>query len=398
MLHTANIENEPTFNAVWKGFQKAYPNIKVQYIGNESPEEQIKKIKLAAESKKLPDVFWVLDPVAKELAANGYLLDINKIIALYPAISQKVPESMIKGFSQNGIIYGLPYQCNVEGFWVDKAIFKKYGVNPPTQGTNFDELMAMVRIFSKNGVTTIINGAKSPYSCWAFLTAWARYGYYDHISGILAGKDKFENPDFLRYFDKLAQLQKAGAFLDNITTTEYTQAIQYFSMGKGAMYDCGSWAAGSPEFAKLGDNIDFWWGPVFTDGVGNQKVSMKIPSAPLCVSAAVANDPKKLAAVAAFFNFYFASRDATRLTIETGSVPVAKIEGTVPKTNIKGLASILNALTIPDWSSPAVGPDMLVSTAVQNVMYDSIYGVMSGVYTPQQALKNLDAAQSQVKN
>lgn len=393
MLHTTDVKNEPTFNALWEGFQKTYPKVKVTFVGNDGPDEQTKKVKLAAESGSLTDIFWILDPTAKEMASGKYLMDLSGFLSEHSNVASAVPESMIKGFTQDNFVYGLPFQCNVEGFWVNKAIFKKYGVTPPTQGTTYEELMEMVKVFSKNGVPTFINAAKSPFSCWTFLTAWARFGYYDHIQGILAGTDKFNNPDYLKYFQKLAELQKAGAFLKNITTTDYTQAVTYFSTGKGAMYDCGSWQAGSKEFAALGDDIDFWWGPVFSDGVGNQKVSMKIPSAPLCVSAKVADDPAKKAVVYAFLDYYYGSEESSKLVIGTGSVPVTNIKGAI-ETDIKPLKALLNALSFNDWVSPSAGPDMLVSTEVQNVMYDSLYGVMSGIYKPEQALDNLDAVES----
>lgn len=392
MLHVADKSTEKTFSSIWDGFQQAHPEIKLEYIGNNGSEEQMKKVKLAAESNTLPDIFWCSNATAKEMAEAGYLMDLSDYRETSSAAAS-IPQNLIEEFYQDQMLYGLPYQCQIKGFWINKAVFEENGLTPPVQGTTYEELLDMVDTLHANGVTTFINGAKTPYSCWSFLTAWARYGYYSHVADILDGKDTFENPDFVNYFAKLQELAEHGAFSENITTTDYDQAVEYFVSGKAAILDSGSWAAGSDGFAKLGDQIGFWWGPVFEDGVGNQKVSMQIPSSPLCVNAEVANDPEKLEAVSTFFDYYY-GQEAAKISVETGSVPVVTYEGELV-SQIPAFTAMMEAASDKEWVSPSAGPDMIVSSAVQSALYDALYGVMSGVYTPEQALEQIDVVQQQ---
>ena len=44
------------------------------------------------------------------------------------------------------------------------------------------------------------------------------------------------------------------------------------------------------------------------------------------------------------------------------------------------------------WKTPKAAPDQTVTPAVQEAMYDAIFGVMQGTYSPKDALKNMDSA------
>ena len=70
------------------------------------------------------------------------------------------------------------------------------------------------------------------------------------------------------------------------------------------------------------------WGVSFSDGVGDQNISMKVPHAPLCISAKVADDPDKLAAVLDFFKFYY-SDDGAAVMIENLVAPPTNYMGTI---------------------------------------------------------------------
>lgn len=394
VFHVSNPEtDEIAFYNALQGFKAKYPGVTVNYVGGTSPEEHVNKMKLAATDGSLPDIFWCLDPAARELASAGHLMDLRDFLNAYPDIEAALPNSMEDACTQDGILYGLPYQVLVTGFWYNKAVFQANQVEPPTEGMTFEDLLDAVAVFRSNGVTTIINGAKSPFSVWSFLIAWERFGFSEKIDAILAGEEKFNNPDFLRYFEKIDQLRQAGAFAPNIATNDYGTACALFEAGEAAILDAGQWEANTTTTQALGEDIGFWWGPTFSDGVGNQEVCMKVPAAPLCVSADVAKDENRKALVYAFFEYYY-GQESAELQIEADTVPVQDVDlSSVDVSDRPAFQAILEALN-KDWISPEVQPDMTVSAAVQNVMYDSLYGVMVGTYTPEQALQNIDDVMS----
>lgn len=42
------------------------------------------------------------------------------------------------------------------------------------------------------------------------------------------------------------------------------------------------------------------------------------------------------------------------------------------------------------WASPEAAPDQTLSSAVQTELYNGIFGVLQGTYTPEQALDKMD--------
>ena len=389
-MHVADTQaQEPATWAIIKAFEAANPNIKVEIIGAET-DEHVKNMKMLSQTGELPDIFWMLPAPAKEMQQAGYLLDLTEFLAANPTVSDYLPQSMKDSANVDGFQYGLPYQPLVTGFWYNKALFKEYGIAEPVPGTTFDELLSMAEGFSSHNVATIAQGAKSPFSVWAWLTAYCRYGYFDRINNILSGSDKFNNPDFVKFYEKIAELSKAGAFPTNIATIDYFQAKDMFLQGQTAMFNSGHWDAQAISDA-LGENAGFWWGPTFSDGIGDQKVLMKVSAAPFVVSAKVADDAARKDAVYQFLAFYY-GEEAAKITVENSGIPVINYLPDVDTSGNPAYTALLQALALEDWKSPYAQPDLIVSEAVQNAMYDSLYGVMVGTYTPSQALDVIDSA------
>lgn len=387
-MHVANTKDqEPvTFNIVQK-FMEANPDVKIEIQGNDK-DEHVKKMKMAAQSNELPDVFWMDSSVAPELSDAGLLLDLNDFLKANPDVAKAIPDNMKEASMANGVQYGLPYQALVTGIWYNKDIFKKFGIEEPTNGTTYEKLLGAVKTLKASGIVPISKGAKDTYSVWAFLIAFERYGYFDKIDDILAGKEKFNNPEFLKYFEKLAELGKNGAFPSNAATLTYFQAKEEFIAEKSAMFDSGMWDAGALD-TTLGDKTGFWWGPTFSDTDKKQTVKMKVSSAPLCVSKAVGNDEVKKAAVFKFLAYYY-GQDAAKISYEGSIIPATNYQVDLDLSKKPAFAAIVKALEDQSWTSPKAQPDLVLKEAVQAQLYDSMYGTMIGTYKPEEALKKID--------
>lgn len=387
--HIADLEaQEPQVYEVIQAFMAANQDVKIEITATSDANEQTTAMKLAAESGTLPDIFWNNPAASAEMFAAGYLMDLNEFLEYDAAVNASIGDAL-RSLDSNGVVSGLPYQKLVTGFWINKDLFEQYGLEVPHSGTTFEEMLEFVKVFQENGVTVISNGAKTPYSVWAFLSAWVRYGFFEHLDGILAGSDSFVNEDFINYFQMIADLRDSGAFPSNITTQDYFQGKDAFLAGNAAMMDSGLWDS-TPINESLGESTGFWWGPTFANGVGDQNVGMQAFTNNLRVSAAVGEDEVKKDAVFRFLSFWL-SEDADRIRIGNGTVPIA----TNPDVEVdnKAYGAILDAISDEGWSGSPRQPDLVVSEPVMNAMYDAIYGVMSDIYTPQQACENIQAAQ-----
>ncbi|WP_028610072.1 ABC transporter substrate-binding protein [Paenibacillus harenae] len=385
-MHVANVkEQEPYMYGIIQKFQEKYPNIKIDLQGAET-QEHVKKMKMMAQSKKLPDIFWLLPAPAKEMNQAGLLLDLSDFLKSNPETAASIDSKMISAYQDGGKQFGLPYQALVTGLWYNKALFDQYSLKVPE---TYDELLAAVKVFQENNVVTIAKGAKDTFSTWAFLGMLTRYGFFDKIDNIQAGKDKFDNPDFLNFFNKIDELRVNGAFPDNVSSLSYFQAVEMFTSGKAAMLDAGVWETKKIEGSPIGKTAGFSWGPTFTDGVGNQKVAMAVAAAPLVASAGVKDDAAKYDAVTKFFGFFY-SQEGAAVMAENEAPPVVKYTGNVDKEKYPVYADVIGKLNEEGWERPAAQPDLVVSEAVANQLNDSIYGVINGIYKPEEALKLID--------
>src|SRR5699024_5842264 len=173
-------------------------------------------------------------------------------------------------FEKDGMQYGLPYQPLVTGMFYNEALLEEYDLDVPE---TFEDLLEISEILDANDVVTVAQGAKDPYSVWAFLTMLSRYGYFEKIDAILDGNENWGNEDFLRFYEKIDLLREEGAFPDNISTQSYFQAVESFLDGNAAFLDSGTWDIQKIEESEIGDDVGFWWGPTFDDGIGEQMLS-----------------------------------------------------------------------------------------------------------------------------
>lgn len=389
-IHVANPKEQETvtyniveaFNAAYKG------KYKVEFVASDT-EAHSKNMKLAAQDGTLPDIVHLDSAEAPEYNEAGYLLDLSDFLKENQDIDTAL-NGMEDAFKSGDTQYGLPYQCNVQGFFYNKELFDKAGISYPTDSTTYEEFLDMIAKLNDSGVTPIAIGSKnSSFAMWEFNEFLSRYGWEDNLSTYAAAKATYSNADLKACFEKIKGLADANAFPENMATIEYFDAKQLFNEGKAAMFGTGQWDCAEFD-TNLGDKVGFWWGPKFTDSSYSQDVDMKVPSAPLVVSAAVGEDEETKEAVYAFLKYYF-GKEAATISYEGSIFPATNYDGLAATETQYAMNAMINALG-NGWSTPAAAPDQTVNSAVQEALYDAMFGVMQGTYTTDQALAKMDSA------
>jgi raffinose/stachyose/melibiose transport system substrate-binding protein len=381
-IHVANPEDqEPAFYQTVEKFMEQNPDITINLQGTDQ-QEHIRNIKMKSQSNALPDIFWMLPASAQELEEAGQLLDLTPFFDNNPKLVEKFHMNMFETYQIDGKQYGMPYQPLVTGFWYNEALFDQYNVDLPE---TYEDLTEAVKVFKENDVVSIAKGARDPYSIWAFLTMFSRYGYFDKIDDILAGEESFHNDDFLKFYEKIDELRELGAFPANITTQSYFQAVETFMTGEAALLDAGVWETKKIEESELANDVGFWWGPTFDDGVGNQNLSSIVPAAPLVVGKHVEDDQAKYEAVMKFLQFYY-SEDGAQIMLDNQVPPMIVFNGQIDEEKHPVFSKVVEQMNRTDWESQPNQPDLVISESIANALYDSIYGVMNGIYSPEEAL------------
>ena len=394
-IHVANPQEQEvvTYNIVQAFNEKYDGKYKVEFEASDK-ESHSKNMKLEASDGTLPQIFWLDASEAPEYSDSGVLMDLSDFLSENSDI-QTALGGMENAFQDDNGQYGLPYQCNVQGIFYNKDLFDKAGIEYPTNDTTYEEFIEMIKKLKESGVTPLSIGSKnSAYAMWEFNETLARYGWAENIDSILSGEKKFNNEDLNACFEKLKGIADAGAFPENMATIEYFDAKQLFNEGKAAMFGTGQWDCA--EFDEnIGEKVGFWWGPKFTDTDYNQDIAMKVPSAPIVVNAEVADDDAVKEAVYEFLKFYY-GEDAAKISYEGSIFPATNYSEVAATDTQYSMNAMLEALAA-GWESPEAAPDLTVVSAVQEALYNSMFGVMQGTYEPSEALDKIDEALSYSK-
>ncbi|MCI8926016.1 MAG: extracellular solute-binding protein [Lachnospiraceae bacterium] len=383
--HLADIKsNAPQVYNIVQAFNAANPDIEVVLEGQAS-DEHTTQMKLAAQTNSLPDIFYLLSGDAKEMADAGYLADISEDILNDQEFVDSFLPGMLESMKIGDCLYGIPAEMFVNGIWYNKALFDQNNLSIPV---TFDDMLNCAQVLKENGIIPMARGTKDVFSCWATWTMHCRYGFYDHIDGIINGTDKWNNPDYKKFYQMIEKMAKAEMFPENMITMGYDEAQQMFASGQAAMFDSGVWDTAQFEQSDFADSIGFWWGPQFSDGIGNQKISMKAPSHPYCISAKTKEEsPEKYEACIRFLKFYY-GKEGTQIIVDSNCVPVTKYDGEIDQEQFPVYANIMAAIN-DDWESPLICPNVYVGT-FETTYFESITGVLNGVYTPEEAMDFLD--------
>ena len=215
-IHVADPETQEkvTYDIAQAFNQKYDGQYKVEFEAADT-ESHTKNMKLQASDGTLPQIFWMDSSEAPEYAKAGYLTDLSAFLSEYSDVDKALDES-VKAAFKSDILYGLPYQCNVEGFFYNKEIFEELGIDAPANGTTFEQLLEIIAACNNAGYTPIAQGCmNSSYAIWGYLALMDRYGYSDYIYDILDGKEKFNNANMKACFEKLETLGKSNAFANN---------------------------------------------------------------------------------------------------------------------------------------------------------------------------------------
>lgn len=387
-IHVADPKSQEavTYKIV-QAFNKKYEGqYQVEFQAADT-ETHSTNMKLQASDNTLPEIFWLDSSEAAEYVEAECLLDLSDFLTSYSEVDNALDESVKAAFYKD-IQYGLPYQCNVEGFFYNKDIFDKLGIEEPENGTTFDELLEIVHVCNDAGIIPVAQGCmNSSYAIWGYLAILDRYGYSEYINDILAGNENFNNENMVKCFEKLQQLGEVKAFSANMATQEYFDAKELFTSGEAAILNTGAWDCAELD-AKMGDKTGFWWGPTFSDSSYIQETAMKVPSAPICVSASVDENEKVKEAVYKFLEFYY-GKEAAVISYEGSVFPATNYTGIEAGEGQYAMKAVIGAIN-DGWISPTAQPDQVLSSAVQSQLYDSIFGVLLGNYKPDEALEKID--------
>lgn len=239
-------------NKIAADFEAANPGVKVEinYSDVESYKTSIRNFLVASP----PDIaFWFTGARMRAFTKRDLFEDLT---GFYEQTGLKQPMApFMEAVIDGGKPYMLPTNFNIWGFFYNKQVFEKHGIDVPK---TWDELMASAAKLKSAGVVPFTIGTRDLWAnaLWFdFLTK--RTAGLEFYMDLMNGKASYTDPKIKKVFEIWKQPIEKGYFLENASSYGWQDAIPFLSQGKAAMYLLGPYVLTSlPE--DLRGNMGFF--------------------------------------------------------------------------------------------------------------------------------------------
>ncbi len=232
-----HVEVNPQQVAIWQDATRAFEaknpgvHIEPQYLENEAYKS---KLTTLLQSRDKPAMFysWAGGVLRTQVEA-GVLEDLTAPLKGY---TQTLTPTALAAFTVDGHLYGVPQALTEVGFFYNKALFAKAGIDADKVKT-WDQFLDMVKALQAAGITPLsVGGAdKWPLSFfWSYLAL--REGGQAGFAAAQAGKNGgFAGPDFVKAGEEFQRLVALKPFQPGFLGDKHLTGIGLFADGHAAM-------------------------------------------------------------------------------------------------------------------------------------------------------------------
>jgi len=235
MLH---VEQNPDVIAYWNDIARRYEathagvKVEVQYLENEAYK---KKLTTLLQSSDKPNIIYSWGGgVLRDQIKAGVIEDLTPVVDA--TWKERFVPAAVQAYTVDGKMYGVPMHTSQVGFFYNKDLFAKAGVDAASIKT-WDDLLAAVKKLQDAGITPILTGGADK---------WPVHFYWSHLAIRIGGKDAFEaalkgegkgfaEPTFVKSGELFKQLVDLKPFQPGFLGVTYPQSAGQFGDGKGAM-------------------------------------------------------------------------------------------------------------------------------------------------------------------
>jgi raffinose/stachyose/melibiose transport system substrate-binding protein len=232
-----HIDTNPAQIKIWeevaRNFEAQHSGVKVemQFLENEAYKAKLPTI---LQSKERPHIIYSwAGGVLKAQIEAGVVEDITAQVKGY---SDQIAPAALSAFTFDGKVYGLPMVLSQVGFYYNKDLMAKGGVDGAKIKT-WDDLLAAVKALKAAGVTPIVVGGADKWPLhfyWTYLAM--RQGGKAAFDAALRGENGgFEGATFVKAGELFKQLVDLQPFQTGFLGFKNQPAIGFFGDGKAAM-------------------------------------------------------------------------------------------------------------------------------------------------------------------
>jgi raffinose/stachyose/melibiose transport system substrate-binding protein len=245
-----HIEMNPNIAGYYKqaaaDFEAAHPGVKVQIQVLENEAYKAKLTTLLQSGDKPHIIYSWGGGVLQSQVRAGVLQDVDA--AAKGPWAESVSPGALSAFTLDGKLWGMPMLMSQVGFYYNKALFAKAGVDAQQLQT-WPQLLDAVKKLKAAGITPIVAGGADK---------WPLHFYWTHLALRLGGKPAFDaaqrgeaggfaNATFVQAGERFKELTDLQPFQPGFLAATAPQAYGQFADGKGAMTLMGNWLYNSQK-------------------------------------------------------------------------------------------------------------------------------------------------------
>ena len=247
-VRVLHVEQNPQASGFWNDIARRYmaehPGVKVelQYLENEAYK---RKLTTLLQSPDRPNIIYSWGGgVLREQVKAGVIEDLSS--AMTADWRQRFIPAAIQAYTLNGKVYGVPMLVSQVGFFYNRNLFARAGVDASAIKT-WDDLLSAVKKLKAAGVTPIIVGGADKWPIHFYWTHLAmRNGGKSAFEAALRGEgDGFAAAPFIKAGEQLKQLVDLEPFQPGFLGVTFPQSSGQFGDGRGAMVLQGNFVLNS---------------------------------------------------------------------------------------------------------------------------------------------------------
>ena len=251
-------------------YAKDHPGFELNLITTPDRPSYIQKLETLAAANKLPELFDTdATPFAQQLAKQGKMMDAEQLLESLDIYDNYRPGALDYQRFDDGSLFMIPFQFELEFIWYNKALLEKAGVAVPT---SLDDIPAMCTALRSAGLTPIAIDGQDQWPLERYIAYQPfREAGPEFVQKLKKGEAKFSDPAGQKTVNWMAELGKAKCFQDGFSAQGYSDAQNQFTSGQAAMYNIGTWELPSLATDKLDpavrNDIDFFTLPTTAGSV-----------------------------------------------------------------------------------------------------------------------------------
>ncbi|PXA72085.1 ABC transporter substrate-binding protein [Cryobacterium arcticum] len=248
-----------------KEYATDHPGFALNLITTPDRPSYIQKYQTLAAANKLPELFDTdATPYAQKLAKQGRMMDAEALLKSLDLYDDYRPAALNYQRFDDGSLYMVPFEFQLEFFWYNKALFEQAGVQIPA---TLDDIPAMCTQLREAGITPIALDGQDQWPLERYMAYHPfRTAGPSFVQDLKKGDAKLSDADGAAAVDWMSQLGSSGCFQEGFSSTGYSDAQNLFTSGKAAVYNIGTWELGSLATdaldAGVRDDVDYFTLPV----------------------------------------------------------------------------------------------------------------------------------------